>query len=118
EGSDEPFTFALFGDNRGNGSGAHDALVELLSVEAPDFVLQTGDLVVHGSREEDWHSFLTITGPLIRDRTLWPALGNHDLTGAAGAEAFRRYFVLPESSPAPERYYSFRYGNSLFIALD
>ena len=40
------------------------------------------------------------------------------LLGGGLAATFRSRFVLPESSPDPERYYAFRYAGALFIALD
>jgi acid phosphatase type 7 len=58
----------------------------------------------------------------MRGTPLWPTLGNHDY-GNEGplhrgtADAYFRNFVLPRH-PGRERYYSFRYANAEFLAID
>ena len=61
-------------------------------------------------------------GSLMRRVALWPTLGNHDYgnEGAAfrrTADAYFRNFVLPRH-PGRERFYSFRYANAEFLAID
>jgi hypothetical protein len=58
----------------------------------------------------------------MRRVALWPTLGNHDYgdTGAhrrRTAAAYFRNFVLPPK-PGRERFYSFRYANAEFLAID
>jgi 3',5'-cyclic AMP phosphodiesterase CpdA len=117
EGPGEPFTFLVYGDNRNDVGGAHQALVEAMHLESPDFILQTGDLVATGGDEADWSSFFDIERELLHQHVLWPALGNHELAGG-GLPVYRKYFDVPQNSPDPERYYSFRHAGSLFVSLD
>lgn len=115
-GSDEPFTFLVYGDTRSNPS-AHAALVAAMTKEAPDFVLIVGDLVASGANDADWVSFFAIERDFLRDHPVWPVIGNHDLASGSG-DAFRAHFALPEDGWDPERAYAFRHGNALFVALD
>jgi len=47
---------------------------------------------------------------------IYPTVGNHDLDD--GGTVYFRSFHLPEDSPGGERYYSFEYGDALFLILD
>jgi len=113
-----PFSFVVFGDTRSM-AGSHLRVIERIHREVPDFILGTGDMVDMGARDDQWQQFFDIEGPLLRENVLFPSLGNHDRQGAGRtADAFRKYFSLPENSPNPERYYAFTYGNARFLILD
>ena len=117
-GPAEPFTFVVYGDTRSQ-DDPHRTLVERVRREVPDFILLTGDMVDEGNKEGDWQSFFDIERELLRENVLFPAVGNHDRQGRARtADAFRRYFSVPDDTPDPERYYAFTYGNSRFLILD
>jgi 3',5'-cyclic AMP phosphodiesterase CpdA len=115
--ADEPFRFIVFGDNR-DGHGEHEAVVGRLLDEGGDFLLSTGDLVAMGSDTALWQTFFDIEGRLLSETALWPALGNHELYGAGGFEAYRALFSFSEDVPDPGRYYAFTYGNARFFVLD
>jgi hypothetical protein len=117
-GPAEPFTFVVYGDTRSQ-HDPHRTLVERVRREVPDFILLTGDMVDEGHREGDWQTFFDIERDLLRENVIFPAVGNHDRQGRARtADAFRRYFSVPDDTPDPERYYAFTYGNSKFLILD
>lgn len=119
----EPFRFGAIGDY---GSGAEPAYrnAALLRHEAVELILTTGDNVYPLGLEGEYDRALF--GPfgwLMRRVALWPTLGNHDY-GNEGtvrrrrtADAYLRNFVLPRH-PGHERFYSFRYANAEFIAID
>ena len=113
-----PFSFVVFGDSRSNVS-SHERVVERVRSEVPGFILGTGDMVNVGSSERDWQEFFDIERELLRENVMYPSLGNHDRQGRGRtADAYRRYFALPENSPDPERYYAFTYGSARFLVLD
>ncbi|MEK6607684.1 MAG: metallophosphoesterase [Myxococcota bacterium] len=115
--ADEPFAFIVYGDCR-SGHEAHGAIADLIAAEPADFLLHTGDLVTDGADETSWQRFFEIERDLLRERPLFPTLGNHDIASIGGADRYRAYFVLPDGSPDPEEYYAFTWGSARFIVLD
>ncbi len=130
----DSFTFLVYGDHR-DGAADHARVVRAMRDEAPDLVLDTGDLVAAGGRDDDWHAFNEASAPLRAVAPLYPAAGNHEYEGDPLLEHLRRAFVFPDSPPViPETggeplrarasepgapiYYSFRFANALFVALD
>jgi acid phosphatase type 7 len=118
----EPFMFGVIGDY---GSGRKPAYrnAARLRQEAAEFVLSTGDNVYPLGLERAYdRALFRPFGSLMRRVALWPTLGNHDY-GDEGprprrtADAYFRNFVLPRQ-PGRERYYSFRYANAEFLAID
>jgi acid phosphatase type 7 len=118
----QPFRFGVIGDY-GSGRAPAYRNAARLRREAVEFVLSTGDNVYPRGLEEEYERGLFRPfGSLMRRVALWPTLGNHDY-GDEGrmrrrtADAYFRNFVLPRH-PARERYYSFRYANAEFLAID
>jgi acid phosphatase type 7 len=117
-GSQAPFSFLVFGDN-GTSGEYHRRVIAQAITDVPDFVVGTGDAVLHGGNKEEWQNLFAIERPLLRDNAIYPTLGNHDRQGADhNITNYRTFFSLPENSPRPEAYYAFTYGNSRFIVLD
>ena len=116
-GVDEPFTFVVFGDSRED-NAAHRAVVERILSDAPDFALNTGDLVGLGSREHEWQTFFDVEAPLLAGTPFYPALGNHDYGAGGDKSVFRRIFAVPSEGPDGEAYYRFDWGASRFLVLD
>jgi hypothetical protein len=113
-----PFSFVVFGDSR-ESSGSHQRVIARVRDEVVDFILGTGDVVGEGQKEQDWQIFFDIERDLLKHTVLYPSLGNHDRQGRGRtADAYRKYFSLPENSPDPERYYAFTYGSARFLILD
>ena len=109
---DEPFSFLLYGDNRSS-EPDHRRVVEAMARESADFVLNTGDIVEHGSAAE-YDGFFRVEAPLLARVVLFPTLGNHELSFGLGAGAWEHAFVTPSTTSGTRRYYSFDYGNSRF----
>jgi len=102
------FTFVAFGDTRTQHQ-FHQAVVERIIAQEPDFVLHTGDLVAHGHSAHEWETFFEIERELMARAPLFPALGNHEENHPLYFDAF--YL------PGNEHWYAFDYGNARFICL-
>ncbi len=109
-----PFTFLAYGDSR-TGIRTHTKLIDLMweEVQLADarLVVNTGDIVNRGAPRREWQDeFFGPAGPLMGFIPLYPVLGNHEL----GHESYYDNFALPGN----ESWYSFRYGDVEFIALN
>jgi len=103
----EDFTFAVFGDNKGNSSFFEPLLKEIDHDKEIAFAIDVGDLVSNGKRGY-YRRFLnqvqeSLAIPLLT------AIGNHDLN-AGSPENYLKIL-----GPA---YYAFQVGKSYFIVLD
>ncbi len=117
---DEPFRFVVYGDNRSDGGdhSGHEAVVPSLTAEAPDFLINTGDMVETGILDSLWDRFFEIEADLLRDTPLFPTFGNHEQWDVDG-QKYRALFALPPDDDGAEHtWYRFRYGNSLFLVLN
>jgi len=118
--------FVVCGDTRGwlmgelwrkpSGFERREVLAQIAD-EAPDFVLNTGDLVSAGSVAAEWEVFDVETAAL-REKGIGyaPVLGNHDLWPSPEgglAEWFARFPFLDG-----RRWYELRYGRIDLLALD
>jgi calcineurin-like phosphoesterase family protein len=114
-----PLRFAVYGDVR-SGHDVHAALDQSLADEQPDLAILTGDLVDRGSDEGDWERFFEIAGPLLRQLSIYPAIGNHEYAARGkGLLAFMELFRWPIAAPDDEPpWYSFDVGIAHFVALD
>ena len=114
-----PFMFLVYGDNRDRDAD-HLAVIAAMLPEHPDFILQTGDMVSRASDDLQWQRYFAAAAPLLHNIPMYPTLGNHELRFDSEAYHFFRYFALPAGGTHRRRpvYYSFRYSNALFIAID
>jgi hypothetical protein len=114
---DVPFSFVVFGDNRGDESGQQPpAFTEVLAAiqrEAPSLILDSGDMIYGHTRdaeelEAQWRIYRqTINSVHV---PIFHVPGNHDLWNAASAQVYRGLWGAP--------HYAFTYGNCRFIGLD
>jgi predicted phosphodiesterase len=111
--ADRPFKFAVLGDS-GSGTTRQYLVAQQVENQAVDLVIHTGDVVYPSGKDKDYPArFYLPYKNLLARIALLPAIGNHDLETANG-QAWLDNFVLP----GQERFYSFSYGNALFVALD
>ena len=104
------FTFTVIGDTQTNGAVAK-RVSDLAFEQRPNFVVHCGDLVDTGGNKTDWtETFFPSMRPLIEHAPLVPVLGNHE----QDAKLYYDYMSLP----APERWYSLRYGSAEFFMID
>lgn len=116
----EDFSFLVYGDDRDRDAD-HARVVAAMRREPADLLIQTGDMTGDAGEEALWRRFFSIEAPLLASTPMYPALGNHELLHDPDATHYHRYFALPSfdvASEDTERYYSFRFGNALFLALD
>lgn len=105
-----PYAFVVIGDTQGNPTVSLK-LAEMAWAQRPNFCIHAGDLVSTGPNDSHWtQHFFPGMKPLIERVPFYPVLGNHE----QNADNYFRYVSLP----APEYYYSFRYGNSQFFMID
>jgi len=100
--STAPVRFLVYGDSRTD-DAAHAALVRAMAVAPSAFLVGTGDLVDKGASAPEWQTFFDIEAPLLRERCLFSAVGNHELVDGAGA-LYVKYFgpaELPVAVPKP-----------------
>jgi predicted phosphodiesterase len=77
----------------------------------PHFVVHCGDVVDDGPARWQWvYDLFRPSAELFGRVPVFPCIGNHEKNHAN----YYRYFSLPN----PEYYYSFRYGDAEFFALD
>lgn len=116
---DRAFSFVIYGDNRSN-PYAHAAVVAAIRKTPHDFLVHSGDLVYDGSQLTLWNEFFSIERELLRDRCIFPAIGNHEIAmpTSDGALRYARMFRVPAPPDAAERWYTFRWGKARFFMLD
>jgi 3',5'-cyclic AMP phosphodiesterase CpdA len=104
------FRLAVYGDSRSNPT-IHGKVVDLIFREAPDLVINTGDLVANGTNYELWKPEFFMPLRKLDDHVpFFTCLGNHE----GNSPNYFNYLSLPGN----ESYYSFDYANAHFICLD
>ncbi|HTB78463.1 MAG TPA: FN3 domain-containing metallophosphoesterase family protein, partial [Polyangiaceae bacterium] len=73
-----PLTFLVYGDNRTD-DAAHASVVRAMNAVPSDFLVDTGDMVQDGASAANWQTFFDIEKPLLHERALFAAIGNHEL---------------------------------------
>jgi predicted phosphodiesterase len=107
---DTPFGFVVLSDTQ-----RQDQVANTLAKAAwdlrPNFAVIAGDLVDAGNSKWQWEKqFFPALQPLISRVPFYPVLGNHEVN--------TQYYYDYMSLPAPEYFYTFRYGNTQFFMLD
>jgi hypothetical protein len=115
--SGQPFTFAVFGDNRGDNSGQQPAafhqILEEVNRSSPAFAVNTGDMIYGLTTNEavvrtHWKLYRQATASL--RAPLFHLPGNHDIWSEDSARLYAELVGPP--------YYVFDYGRARFIMLD
>lgn len=105
-----PFTFGILGDTQGNPKVCK-RLSDQLWMQRPNFTIIPGDLVDSGPNKQQWvEEFFPGMQPLSSRVAFFPTIGNHEQNAA--------HYYNYVSVPAPEYYYTFRYGNAQFFMVD
>lgn len=113
--ADDVFDFVVIGDNQNyDPLGQPECFKQMLrefNVLQPSLVVAVGDLILGGAAEglpPQWENFKNVIGKC--EVPFFPVPGNHDISDAASEQLWVEHM-------GPTRY-TFRYGNSLFVALD
>ncbi|GAB5518830.1 MAG: hypothetical protein RhofKO_10810 [Rhodothermales bacterium] len=118
--AENAFTFLVLGDS-GVDSPVQwqlaDQMRALMDRHRVDFVVHVGD--VHQGSGDDYDAvYFEPYADIIKNINVFTSLGNHD-TYTDGGAVYLDDFYLPHNNPdSTERYYSFRWANAFFIALD
>jgi calcineurin-like phosphoesterase family protein len=116
-GTDDPVAFVVYGDDRTDPT-AHAAIVRgMLQVPAA-FLVNTGDMVEDGGDPDAWQTFFSIEAPLLRDRPIFVAIGNHELVNDLAGANFARYFGFPSADGLPKLYGTVRFGSVRLFFLN
>ena len=101
-----PFTFLVFGDNRGNDEVYSDLITKANQEQGISFGIAAGDLVPAGLQSEYQHYMKLESRFKFK---VYHVIGNHD-TVNGGGERFEKYLG--------PRYYSFDYEGYHFVMID
>jgi MYXO-CTERM domain-containing protein len=115
-----PTTFLVYGDDRTDPT-THAAVVRAMLATPTEFLVNTGDTVADGGNPADWQSFFDVEAPLLHDRPILLAIGNHELYDDAAGANFARYFGFFDArdpSGAPKAYGTTRIGATRFFFLN
>ena len=107
------YLFGLVGDTQRNNRTpwAWGKIAEKLWQDRPNFVVHAGDVVDQGMDKNDWIDNFFPNGQILMSRVpVYTAIGNHE----QDAPYYYQYMV----APAPEYYYTFKYGNAQFFMID
>ncbi|MCB0639519.1 MAG: metallophosphoesterase [Lewinella sp.] len=110
---DSAFFFAFIGDTQENPRTpwAWGKVAQRIWEDRPNFIVHAGDIVDAGTRKTDWTEQFFPNGHVVMSRyPMYTVLGNHE----QDAQYYYDYMV----NPAPEYYYTFRYGNAQFFMID
>ncbi|MCP4837558.1 MAG: hypothetical protein GY895_22665 [Phycisphaera sp.] len=106
----EPFTFVAIGDTQSQPKVV-ERIADLAYETRPSLLVHAGDLVTTGGDKGHWvNHFFPNMRPLIDRVPIMPVLGNHE----QDAKLYYDYMSLP----APERWYTFSYGDADFFMID
>src|SRR5262249_41609847 len=104
------FSFTVIGDTKKTPRMTGLVATQIWA-RRPNFVVHCGDVVDNGSDKAEWvDELFRPCRPLVGRVAVFPCIGNHEKNHAN----YYRYFSLP----APEYYYSYRYGNAEFFVVD
>ncbi len=115
---DGPYRFLAFGDV-GTATPQQRLIAARVDTLNADFAILTGDIIYESG--EPWNFtpyYFDIYRPTLKRIPFYPSLGNHDRYYDGGI-SYVNTFHLPTNFPtAPERCYSFDYGNAHFVAIE
>lgn len=114
------FSFLVLGDSgvdTPTQKKVSDEMRKSMDQSEVDFILHVGD-VHQGIGDYYDDVYFKPYRAIVKNVNIFTTLGNHDVITDNGG-VYLDDFYLPNNNPdSTERYYSFRWGNSFFIALD
>jgi hypothetical protein len=112
DASQNQFSFTAFGDSR---SYPEEWQIISEATLDTDFTLFLGDIVNNGGSQSDWAEWFEYGEEFITRELIYHSIGNHDEDDSpSGFDTYLSMFTLPGN----ELYYSFTYGNAIFICLN
>ncbi|WP_314588148.1 phosphodiester glycosidase family protein [Paenibacillus terrigena] len=85
-----------------------------------EFVVQGGDLVEDGFKENEWNMWFNAAQGILMQTTIVPVVGNHEVTGTRKTEDYLAHFNHPQNGidSLKGSNFSFDYKNAHFIVLN
>lgn len=113
-----PYRVAFISDTRGN-DGVTADLFSRIDAAKPDLVVMLGDFVGRSNRVEDWKEQLFDPGKNLFDHVpIFAITGNHEVQYDPDSTMFRRFFLVPPSTPSGTLIYYMKICGDLFIFTD
>jgi len=110
------FSFLAIGDSRTNVTD-WEKVSNAANNKKTDFTLFTGDIINDGSVAEDWNAWFDHGKEFLEKNLVYHSVGNHECRGN-GETVYPNVFTLPKNTSNTEYYYSFTFGNAIFICLN
>jgi hypothetical protein len=107
------FSFCVLGDSR-DGLSVWKQVAALANAKKTDLALYNGDIVANAGSASLWDQWFNNGTAYLENNIIYHALGNHD---AMSVPTYQNNFELPKTNGS-NLYYSFVYGNALFITLN
>ena len=110
--SNNQFSFTVLGDSR-----TYPDQWKIISEAAleTDFTLFMGDVIADGAIQSGWDDWFEYGEEFIAREPVYHCIGNHDEdNSSSGFDTYLSMFTLPGA----ETYFSFNYGNAVFICLN
>ncbi|HEV7229968.1 MAG TPA: metallophosphoesterase [Bacteroidia bacterium] len=107
------FTFCALGDCRDD-LNVLQTVSNLASARKSALTVFNGDLTYDGNVPSEYDDFFSYASNFLANNVVYHAQGNHD---AGSTPMYQNMFDLPTTSGS-NLYYSFKYGNAIFITLN
>ena len=113
-----PLHFTLIGDT-GFGTTEQYRIAELMRIFFPTLILHVGDVVYPNGEAEFFDKFFFMPyAEIIKNTPFFLTLGNHDIGTQDGKPYFDAFDLPVNNRTFTEQFYSFEWGNILFVSLD
>lgn len=107
---DKPFSFVALGDTQSD-PAIWSKISKAVFGEHPEFILNAGDIVDAGNIKDYWvNEYFKPAQELLSYIPMFNVMGNHDLN--------HDYFYQYCANNGNERYYSYKWANAEFFAID
>ena len=107
------FCFLGMGDSRDN-MDVWEQIAGLAKTKNAAFTIFNGDIVADGDDHSLWNNWFYAGRHFLQNNLIYHSMGNHD---ASNVGYYQNTFDLPQVNGS-NLYYSFVYGNALFICLN
>ncbi|MCQ6559304.1 phosphodiester glycosidase family protein [Paenibacillus mendelii] len=117
--------FIFLGDSQASNEAGFKLWGDVLNkaiADHPDteFVVQGGDLVEDGFKENEWNMWFNASKDVLMNTTVVPVVGNHEVTGTRKTEDYLAHFNHPQNGidSLKGSNFSFDYKNAHFVVLN
>ncbi|NGP60503.1 metallophosphoesterase [Paenibacillus thiaminolyticus] len=123
--AEDPTKFIFFGDSQASNAAGFKLWGDILRKAAADhpdfdFILQAGDMVEDGFKENEWNMWFKEAQDILTDTTIVSVVGNHEVTGTRKNDDFLAHFNNPQNGidSLKGSNYSFDYHNAHIVVLN